>query len=93
MTACANSFKPQKRAVWDNNANYYAFTATPKEKTLNMFGTPQEQPDGKVKRYPFHEYTMKQAIEEGFVMDVLQNYTTYTSFYKVIKTIASDPGV
>lgn len=73
------------------NANYYAFTATPKEKTLNMFGIPQEQPDGKVRRYPFHEYTMKQAIEEGFIMDVLQNYTTYTSFYKVVKTIASDP--
>jgi len=69
------------------NANYYAFTATPKSKTLQMFGTPCPQPDGKVQHLPFHEYTMKQAIEEGFIMDVLKNYTTYASFYKVIKTV------
>lgn len=73
------------------NANYYAFTATPKNKTLQMFGTPDPQPDGKVEHKPFHEYTMKQAIEEGFIMDVLRNYTTYSSLYKVIKTVESDP--
>ena len=73
------------------NANYYAFTATPKPKTLQMFGTPCPQPDGKVQYLPFHEYTMKQAIEEGFIMDVLKNYTTYASFYKVIKTVNGDP--
>lgn len=64
------------------NANYYAFTATPKPKTLQMFGTPCPQPDGKVQYLPFHEYTMKQAIEEGFIMDVLKNYTTYASSTK-----------
>lgn len=73
------------------NANYYAFTATPKPKTLQMFGTPCPQSDGKVQYLPFHEYTMKQAIEEGFIMDVLKNYTTYASFYKVIKTVNGDP--
>ncbi len=73
------------------NANYYAFTATPKAKTLQMFGTPHAQPDGKVQHQPFHEYTMKQAIEEGFIMDVLKNYTTYASFYKVVKNVKDDP--
>lgn len=73
------------------NANYYAFTATPKNKTLEMFGMPVELPDGKIQHRPFHEYTMKQAIEEGFIMDVLKNYTTYASFYKVIKKIKDDP--
>ena len=73
------------------NANYYAFTATQKNKTLQMFGIPEPQPDGKVQHKPFHEYTMKQAIEEGFIMNVLENYTTYASFYKVIKTVSSDP--
>lgn len=73
------------------NANYYAFTATPKNKTLEMFGMPVELPDGKIQHRPFHEYTMKQAIEEGFIMDVLKNYTTYASFYKVIKKVENDP--
>ena len=73
------------------NANYYAFTATPKNKTLEMFGSPFAQPDGETGYRPFHEYTMKQAIEEGFIMDVLQHYQTYTSFYKIIKAIADDP--
>ena len=73
------------------NANYYAFTATPKNKTLEMFGSPFAQPDGETGHRPFHEYTMKQAIEEGFIMDVLQHYQTYTSFYKIIKAIADDP--
>lgn len=73
------------------NVNYYAFTATPKNKTLEMFGTPVKHPDGQVGHIPFHEYTMKQAIEEGFIMDVLRNYTPYKSYYKIIKSIESDP--
>ena len=73
------------------NANYYAFTATPKNKTLQMFGTPFTQPDGEIGHRPFHEYTMKQAIEEGFIMDVLEHYTTYTSLYKIVKAISDDP--
>ena len=73
------------------NANYYAFTATPKNKTLQMFGEPFEQPDGEIGHRPFHEYTMKQAIEEGFIMDVLKNYTTYNSYYKILKAIKEDP--
>jgi len=70
------------------NASYYAFTATPKNKTLETFGT-YESSDGKF--YPFHTYSMKQAIEEGFILDVLQNYTTYRSYYKLQKKIESDP--
>lgn len=76
------------------NANYYAFTATPKNKTLEMFGTPTEEitlDDGEMKFMPFHEYTMKQAIEEGFIMDVLQNYTTFNCFYDIIKITEDDP--
>ena len=73
------------------NANYYAFTATPKNKTLQMFGTEFEQPDGEIGHRPFHEYTMKQAIEEGFIMDVLEHYTTYNSYHKIVKAIESDP--
>ena len=73
------------------NVNYYAFTATPKNKTLEMFGTPVKHPDGQTGHIPFHEYTMKQAIEEGFIMDVLRNYTPYKSYYKIIKSIESDP--
>lgn len=73
------------------NVNYYAFTATPKNKTLEMFGTPVKHTDGQIGHIPFHEYTMKQAIEEGFIMDVLRNYTPYKSYYKIIKSIESDP--
>ncbi len=73
------------------NVNYYAFTATPKNKTLEMFGTPVQHPDGQTGHIPFHEYKMKQAIEEGFIMDVLRNYTPYKSYYKIIKSIEADP--
>ncbi len=73
------------------NANYYAFTATPKNKTLEMFGVPFDKENGEIGHQPFHEYTMKQAIEEGFIMDVLRNYTTYASYYKIIKTVEDDP--
>ena len=74
------------------NANYYAFTATPKNKTLEMFGTPlPPNTEGEIKHVPFHVYSMKQAIEEGFIMDVLQNYTPYQIFYKVVRAIEEDP--
>ena len=73
------------------NANYYAFTATPKNKTLQMFGTPIPQPNGEIAHVPFHEYTMKQAIEEGFILDVLKYYTPYRSYYKIIKATEDDP--
>ena len=75
-----------------SNANYYAFTATPKNKTLEMFGTPlAPDTEGSVPHVPFHVYSMKQAIEEGFIMDVLQNYTPYQSYYKVVRAIEEDP--
>lgn len=72
------------------NASYFAFTATPKNKTLELFGVPYED-DGEVKHRPFHVYTMKQAIQEGFILDVLQNYTTIDSFYRLMKTVDDDP--
>jgi type I restriction enzyme R subunit len=73
------------------NASYFAFTATPKSKTLEMFGYPVPQPDGKVKHLPFHSYTMKQAIDEGFILDVLKYYTPVSSYYKLVKTVEADP--
>lgn len=74
-----------------SNANFYAFTATPKNKTLEIFGTPFEREDGEVGHRPCHVYTMKQAIEEGFIHDVLSNYTTYQSYYRIRKTVEDDP--
>lgn len=71
-------------------ASYFAFTATPKNKTEEVFGTPYEE-DGKIKRRPFHVYTMKQAIQEGFILDVLKNYTTIESWYKIAKKVEDDP--
>jgi type I restriction enzyme R subunit len=73
------------------NASYFAFTATPKNKTLEIFGEPDPQADGKVKHRPFHGYTMKQAIEEGFILDVLKHYTPVDSYYRLIKTVDADP--
>ena len=72
------------------NASYYAFTATPKNKTLEMFGEPYEA-EGQTKHRPFHSYTMKQAIQEGFILDVLANYTPIQSYYKLVKTVEADP--
>ena len=69
------------------NASYLAFTATPKNTTLEKFGVRQE--DGSFK--PFHLYSMKQAVEEGFILDVLTNYTTYKSYYEIEKSIAENP--
>jgi type I restriction enzyme R subunit len=73
------------------NASYFAFTATPKNKTLEIFGEPDPQADGTVKHRPFHSYTMKQAIQEGFILDVLAHYTPVDSYYKLVKTVESDP--
>lgn len=73
-----------------HNASYFAFTATPKNKTLEIFGEAYEE-DGKIKHRPFHSYTMKQAIQEGFILDVLKNYTPVESYYKLIKKIEDDP--
>ena len=73
-----------------SSASYFAFTATPKNKTEEMFGVPYEE-DGEIKHRPFHVYTMKQAIQEGFILDVLRNYTTIDSWYKIMKTVEDDP--
>lgn len=69
------------------HASYFAFTATPKNATLERFG----QPNAEGKFEPFHLYSMKQAIEEGFIMDVLANYTTYQSYYEIEKSIQDNP--
>ena len=73
------------------NASYFAFTATPKNKTLELFGDPDPQADGTVEHHAFHTYTMKQAIQEGFILDVLGHYTPVASYYKLAKTVADDP--
>lgn len=70
-----------------DNASYFAFTATPKNSTLEKFGV--KQADGSF--VPFHLYSMKQAIEEGFILDVLANYTTYKSYYEIEKSIEENP--
>jgi type I restriction enzyme R subunit len=72
------------------NASYFAFTATPKNKTLEVFGAPVPQGDN-VKHVPFHSYTMKQAIQEGFILDVLEHYTPFKNYYRLMKTIEHDP--
>lgn len=71
------------------NLSFFAFTATPKAKTLEVFG--QKGSDGKP--YPFHLYSMRQAIEEGFILDVLENYTTYKTSFQLTKKIEDDPNV
>ncbi len=76
------------------NGSYFAFTATPKNKTLETFGVPRKYiKDGEEKTAfdAFHLYSMKQAIQEEFILDVLQNYTTYNSFYKLIKAVEENP--
>jgi type I restriction enzyme R subunit len=72
------------------NASYFAFTATPKNKTLEIFGEPYDE-GGQTKHRPFHSYTMKQAIQEGFILDVLKHYTQVESYYKLVKKVESDP--
>ena len=81
------------------NASYYAFTATPKNKTLELFGKAITDKNGNAllnedgtRKFEAHYlYTMKQAIEEGYILDVLKNYTTYSSFYRLVKTVEDDP--
>ena len=72
------------------NASYFAFTATPKSKTLEIFGAPVPV-GGATKHVPFHSYTMKQAIQEGFIIDVLRHYTTVGSYYRLVKKVEGDP--
>ena len=72
------------------NASYFAFTATPKSKTLAIFGDPSPEA-GNTRHLPFHSYTMKQAIQEGFIIDVLENYTPVDSYYRLVKTVEADP--
>lgn len=92
-----NSLIEGKRMA--KNASYFAFTATPKNKTLEMFGKPVVDEngnpilneDGTKKSEPHYVYTMKQAIEEKFILDVLKYYTPYQSFYHIVKTAADDP--
>ena len=74
-----------------SNASYFAFTATPKNKTLEIFGTAAPQADGTVKHYAYHTYSMKQAIQEGFILDVLAKYTPVESYYKLAKAVDDDP--
>jgi len=72
------------------NASYFAFTATPKNKTLEIFGEPFTL-EGATKHRPFHTYSMKQAIQEGFILDVLASYTPVDSYYRLVKTVEADP--
>ena len=72
------------------NASYFAFTATPKNKTLEIFGEPYDD-GGPTRHRPFHSYTMKQAIEDGFILDVVRSYTPVASYYNLVKTVAADP--
>lgn len=72
---------------FQKNLSFFAFTATPKDKTLNMFGNK----DAQGRYHPYHIYSMRQAIEEGFILDVLKNYMTYNMYYKIVKQIADDP--
>ena len=71
------------------NLSFFAFTATPKYKTIQVFG----QPDANGEPQPFHEYSMRQAIEEGFILDVLKNYTVYSVYYRLLKAAQADPEV
>jgi type I restriction enzyme R subunit len=71
------------------NLSFFAFTATPKAKTLEVFG----HRDAEGKPVAFHLYSMRQAIEEGFILDVLKNYTTYKTYYRLVKAIEDDPKV
>ena len=73
------------------NASYFAFTATPKNKTLEIFGDAYPRSDETVQHHAFHTYSMKQAIQEGFILDVLRHYTPVKSYYKLTKRVEDDP--
>jgi type I restriction enzyme R subunit len=84
--------KRKKSREMLKNASYFAFTATPKNKTLEIFGEAlPADAEGKVKHRPFHSYTMKQAVAEGFILDVLKNYTTVDTYYNLIAKTKDDP--
>jgi type I restriction enzyme R subunit len=83
-----NRIMESKRML--SNASYFAFTATPKNRTLEVFGEPYREGDA-IKHRPFHSYTMKQAIQEGFILDVLKSYTPVSSYYRLLKTVPDDP--
>ena len=103
MALAADGAEPEEETLEDRinrlmeakkmlpNASYFAFTATPKNKTLEIFGLAEPQTDGKVPHRAFHSYTMKQAVQEGFILDVLQHYTPVDSYYRLVKTVAADP--
>lgn len=80
-----NILREQFKRSRQDNLSFFAFTATPKWKTLALFDEPNEQ--GKT---PFHSYSMKQAIEEGFILDVLANYATYKQYFRLLRTADSD---
>lgn len=80
----AELFRSMAQRARQANLSFFAFTATPKHKTLKVFGQNAE---------PFHRYTMRQAIEEGFIMDVLRSYTTYHAYFKLLKACEDDPNV
>jgi type I restriction enzyme R subunit len=84
VAAYEELFRSMAKRGRQANLSFFAFTATPKHKTLAVFGRNGE---------PFHRYTMRQAIEEGFIMDVLKNYTTYTAYFKLLKSCEDDPNV
>jgi type I restriction enzyme, R subunit len=77
-------FRSMAKRGQQANLSFFAFTATPKHKTLAIFGQNGQ---------PAHRYTMRQAIEEGFILDVLKNYTTYATYYKLLKACEDDPNV
>jgi type I restriction enzyme R subunit len=81
---CDELYRSMAKRGRQANLSLFAFTATPKHKTVKIFGR-----DGE----PFHRYTMRQAIEEGFILDVLKNYTTYAAYYKLVKACQDDPEV
>jgi type I restriction enzyme R subunit len=83
-----NAIIEQKKML--KNASYFAFTATPKNKTLEVFGEPVTSGDV-VKHRPFHAYSMKQAIDEGFILDVLKHYTPVESYYRLMTKVTEDP--
>jgi type I restriction enzyme R subunit len=89
MADFSELFRSMARRGKQANISFFAFTATPKHKTLAIFG---REVDGKPGQ-PFHRYTMRQAIEEGFIMDVLKHYTTYKTYYKLLKACEDDPNV
>ena len=74
-----------------SNQSFFAFTATPKGETLEVFGTPYVKSDGTYGKKPFHIYSMKQAIEEGFILDVLSNYTTIKEALRLVKISKDNP--